>query len=72
MESGIAPGSAYVADLKARQGWRKEGKGKQIVGAIGLMYEDENVSEQDVGETGDGREGIAIGLEGLEMTGIVS
>jgi hypothetical protein len=56
-----------VANLKAR--WGTEGK--QVVGALGLMYEDENVSEQDVGKTGDGDEGIAIGLEGLDMMGIV-
>jgi hypothetical protein len=56
-----------VADLKARWG----AEGKQVVGAIGLIYEDENVREEDVGKTGDGGEGIAIGLEGLEMTGIL-
>jgi hypothetical protein len=56
-----------VADLKARWG----AGGKQVVGALGLMYEDENVCEQDVGKTGDGGEGIAIGLERLGMTGIV-
>lgn len=55
-----------MADSKARLGTA----GKQVVGALGLMYEDEDVSEQDVGKTGDGDEGIAIGLEGLDMTGI--
>lgn len=55
-----------MTDLKAR--WAG---GKQVVGALGLMYEDENVCEEDVGKTGDGGEGIAIGLEGLSMMGIV-
>jgi len=57
-----------VADLKAR--WGAEGI-QVIVGALGFMYEDENVCEQDVGKTGDGGEGIAIGLEGLDMMSIV-
>ena len=67
LESGIAPGPAYVTDLKGRWG----AKGKQVVSALGLMYEDENVCEEDVGKTEDGGEGVAIGLEGLEMTRIL-
>ena len=55
-----------MADLKAMLC-----EGREEVGGLGLMYEDENVCEQDVRKTGDGGEGIAIGLEGLEMTGIV-
>ena len=39
--------------------------GKQVVGTLGLMYEDENICEQYVGKTGDGDEGIAIELERL-------
>lgn len=65
LESGIAPGSAYVTDLKAR--WETDSEG--VVGEFGLMYEYENVCKQDVGETGDGGEGITIGLELVGMPG---
>jgi hypothetical protein len=67
LESGIAPGPAYVAYLKARWG----AVNIHVVGALGLMYEDENVCEEDVGKTRDGGEGVAIGLEGASMTGVV-
>ena len=41
-----------MGDVKAR--WGTEGG--QVVGALGLMYEDEDVSEEDMGKTRDGAE----------------
>jgi len=56
LKSGIAPGPAYVADLEANGGT----EGKLDVGVLGTMYEDENVSEQDMWKTRDRGEGITI------------
>jgi hypothetical protein len=64
LKSGIAPGPAYVADLKTSGGMA----GKLDVGAFGMMDKDEDVCEQDVWKTRDRGEGITIGLEGLNMT----
>ena len=52
LESGITPGPGYMAYLKARRVVER----KQVVGALGLMYKDENVCEEDVGKTRDGSE----------------
>jgi len=66
LKSRIAPGPAYVAYMKAR--WRTEGK--LDVDALGAVYEDEDVGEQDVWKSRDGGKGITKGLQGLDTMGV--
>jgi hypothetical protein len=65
LKSRIAPGPAYVAYMKARR--RTEGG---LIDALGAVYEDEDVGEQDVWKSRDGDKGITKGLQGLDTMGV--
>jgi hypothetical protein len=62
MKGCIAPGSTYVADLKARRRTRD----RLGVDALGAVYEDEDVGEQDVWKSRDGDKGITIRCKELD------